>query len=54
MLKLVSFIANNWKPVTAETILFALKNRNLMQKEIAEKLSKDKTTINKAPKKRWL
>lgn len=51
MLKLVSFIANNWKPVTAETILFALNNRNLMQKEIAEKLSKDKTTINKALKR---
>ncbi|MDA9555381.1 SatD family protein [Pelobium sp.] len=51
ILKLLSFITNNWKPVTSETIFYTLTHRDLMQKEIAEKLSKDKTTINKALKR---
>lgn len=49
--KLLSFIMNNWKPVTSETIFYALINRDLLQKEIAEKLQKDKTTVNRALKR---
>lgn len=48
ILKLVSFISNSWKPATSETIFYSLVNRSLMQKEIAKKLQKDNTTINKA------
>lgn len=51
ILKLLSFISNNWKPVTSETIFYALTHQDLLQKEIAEKLSKDTTTINKALKR---
>lgn len=51
ILKLLSFISNNWKPVTSETIFYALTHQNLLQKEIAEKLSKDTTTVNKALKR---
>lgn len=51
ILKLLSFVCNNWKPVTSETIFYALTHRELMQKEIAERLSKDKTTVNKALKR---
>ena len=50
-LKLLSFITDNWKPVTSETIFYSLTHKELMQKEIAEKLSKDSTTINKALKR---
>jgi len=51
ILKLLSFVSTNWKPVTSETIFYALTHRDLLQKEIAEKLSKDKTTVNKALKR---
>ncbi|WP_163411447.1 transcriptional regulator [Flavobacterium ajazii] len=51
ILKLLSFISDNWKPVTSETIFYTLTHRELLQKEIAERLSKDKTTINKALKR---
>lgn len=51
ILKLLSFISNNWKPVTSETIFYALTHQDLLQKEIAEKLSKDTTTVNKALKR---
>lgn len=51
ILKLVSFISDNWKPVTAETIHLSLLNRTLLQKEIAELLKKDATTVNKALKR---
>ncbi|KGO96609.1 SatD family protein [Flavobacterium enshiense] len=51
ILKLLSFISSNWKPVTSETIFYALTHREMMQKEMAEQLSKDKTTINKALKR---
>lgn len=51
ILKLLSFISNNWKPVTSETIFYALTHQGLLQKEIAEKLSKDTTTVNKALKR---
>lgn len=51
ILKLVSFITDNWKPVTAETIFYALNNKNLLQKEIAKHFAKDSTTINKALKR---
>lgn len=51
VLKLLSFISNNWKPVTSETIFYALTHQDLLQKEIAEKLSKDTTTVNKALKR---
>jgi hypothetical protein len=50
-LKLLSFITANWKPVTAQTIFYALTHKELMQKEIAQHLSKDSTTINKALKR---
>lgn len=49
--KLLSFIIDNWKPVTSETIFYALMNRGLLQKEIAERLEKDKTTVNRALKR---
>ncbi len=49
--KLLSFIIDNWKPVTSETIFYALMNRDLLQKEIAERLGKDKTTVNRALKR---
>ncbi|HEY9221827.1 MAG TPA: transcriptional regulator [Lutibacter sp.] len=51
ILRLLSFISNNWKPVTSETIFYTLTHRKLLQKEIAERLSKDKTTVNKALKR---
>jgi hypothetical protein len=51
ILRLLSFISNNWKPVTSETIFYTLTHRELLQKEIAERLSKDKTTVNKALKR---
>jgi len=51
ILRLVSFITDQWKPATSETIFYALSHKNLLQKEIAEKLSKDKTTINRALKR---
>lgn len=51
ILKLLSFISNNWKPVTSETIFYALTHQDLLQKEVAEKLSKDTTTVNKALKR---
>lgn len=51
ILKLLSFTADGWKPVTSETIFFSLTNKDLMQKEIAEKLKKDKTTVNRALKR---
>lgn len=49
--KLLSFIIDNWKPVTSETIFYSLINRNLLQKEVAEKLQKDKTSVNRALKR---
>lgn len=51
ILRLLSFVSNNWKPVTSETIFYTLTHRELLQKEIAERLSKDKTTVNKALKR---
>lgn len=51
VLRLLSFISNNWKPITSETIFYTLTHRELLQKEIAERLSKDKTTVNKALKR---
>ncbi len=51
ILRLLSFISNNWKPVTSETIFYTLTHRNLLQKQIAEKLSKDTSTVNKALKR---
>lgn len=51
ILRLLSFVSNNWKPVTSETIFYALTHKELLQKEIAERLSKDKTTVNKALKR---
>lgn len=51
ILKLVSFITTDWKPVTSETIFYALTHRGLMQKEVAERLEKDPTTVNKALKR---
>lgn len=51
VLKLVGFIADNWKPVTAETILYAIENRLLRQKELAEKLNKNSATISRALKR---
>lgn len=49
--KLLSFIIDNWKPATSETIFYSLINRDLLQKEIAERLQKDKTTVNRALKR---
>ena len=51
ILRLLSFVSNNWKPITSETIFYSLTHRDLLQKEVAERLSKDKTTVNKALKR---
>lgn len=51
MLRLVSFIADQWKPAAAETVFYALSNRSMLQKEIAVLMGKDSTTINKALKR---
>ena len=51
VLRLLSFITDSWKPVTSETVLYALRNRHLLQKEIAGKLGKDNTTVSKALKR---
>jgi len=51
MLKLIAFIADNWKPATAEIIYYTLTHRNLLQKEVAQKLKRDSTTVNKALKR---
>ena len=51
ILRLVSFITDSWKPVTSETFFYALTNKGLKQKEMAERLGKDSTTINKALKR---
>lgn len=51
ILRLLSFVSNNWKPITSETIFYSLTHRDLLQKQVAERLSKDKTTINKALKR---
>lgn len=51
ILRLVSFIADQWKPATAETVFYALHNKNMLQKEIAVLMNKDSTTINKALKR---
>lgn len=51
ILRLVSFIADQWKPATAETVFYALQHKNKMQKEIAVLMNKDSTTINKALKR---
>ncbi len=50
-LRLLSFITNSWKPITSETIFYTLTHKELMQKEIAERLSKDSTTVSKALKR---
>jgi len=51
VLRLLSFVTANWKPVTAETIFYTLTHKDLLQKEIAERLAKDATTVNKALKR---
>ncbi len=51
ILKLLSFISNNWKSVTAETIYWALTNKELQQKELAEQIKKDKAAVNRALKR---
>lgn len=51
LLKLAGFIADNWKPVTSETIFHMLNNPDLLQKELAQQLGKSNTTINKALKR---
>ena len=51
IIRLMNFISDNWKPATSETIFFAITNQHLLQKEIAVKLKKDTTTINKALKR---
>lgn len=48
---LVSFIANQWKPVTAEIFFTALSNKELLQKEIAQLLKRDSTTVSRALKR---
>lgn len=51
ILKLISFITDGWKPVTAETIFNALNHKSMLQKDLAQKLGKDRTTISKALKR---
>ncbi|MGL4584602.1 MAG: SatD family protein [Flavobacterium sp.] len=51
ILGLISFIADQWKPATAEAVFYALSNRNMLQKEIAVLMNKDSTTISRALKR---
>lgn len=51
ILRLISFISDHWKEVTAETILLALANKNMSQKDLAIKLKKSNTTISKSLKR---
>jgi hypothetical protein len=51
ILKLISFIADSWKPVTAATVFFALNNSGMLQKVMAQQLGKDETTISKSLKR---
>lgn len=51
ILRLVSFIADQWKPATAEAMFYVLSNKNMLQKEIAVLMNKDSTTVNKALKR---
>lgn len=44
-------IANAWKPITAETIYYALKNQNMNQSQMALKLNKSQSTISDALKR---
>lgn len=50
--KLISFIADEWKPATAETIHYSLINPELTQKELSFKLNKKSSgTVNAALKR---
>lgn len=51
ILKLLSFITGDWKPVTSETVYYTLIHKELKQKEIAKILSKNSTTVSKALKR---
>lgn len=51
ILKLISHIADDWKPATAETILQALSNPRLTQKELSEKMKKSPATVSGALKR---
>lgn len=51
ILKLLSFVCDNWKPVSAETIFMALKYKDLTQKNLSVKLKRDASTVNKALKR---
>ncbi|UYW01892.1 DUF5343 domain-containing protein [Flavobacterium agricola] len=51
MLKLVGFIADQWKPATAEALFYRLRYPDLLQKDLAGLLGKDKSTLNKALKR---
>jgi hypothetical protein len=51
ILRLISFISDHWKEVTAETILVALANKDIKQKDLAVQLKKSNTTISKSLKR---
>ena len=51
ILRMTSLVADNWKPATANTIYRALLQPDLLQKDLAEQLEKDSTTISKALKR---
>lgn len=51
ILPLISVISDNWTSVVAETIFHSLKNRNALQKDIAQLLNKNNSSINKSLKR---
>lgn len=51
ILKLLSFICDSWKPMTANTLYIRFTHKDLKQYELAKILNKDISTVNKALKR---
>jgi hypothetical protein len=51
ILKLISFISDDWKPATSESIYYSLVNKGLRQKELAVLMGKRSSTVSLALKR---
>ena len=51
ILGLVSFITDQWKPETAKAFFYGLYYKDMLQKDIAEKMGRDSTTVSRALKR---
>lgn len=51
ILDFAMLIANAWKPITAETIYYALKHQDMNQSQMAVQLNKGQSTISDALKR---